>query len=76
MNARLLNGIPVGGKWRCDAIRPAQDEADATGLAQTQFYHPDYGWTCASACAPILEKLRRDRKTELSVTWLPTNYFA
>lgn len=75
MTARLLNGIPVGCKWPCDAIRPAQDDADATGLPQTQFYHPDYGCTSASACTPLMDKLRRDRKTELWVTWLPSNYF-
>jgi hypothetical protein len=60
-----------GAFWRCDAIRPAQDLADSTGLPQTQFYHPDHGWTSRPAGSVLL----RDPQTELYVTWLPERYF-
>jgi hypothetical protein len=66
-----LNGNPWGAKFRCDAERPAQDLADAIGLPQTVFYHPDHAWNCTHAMAKIL----RDKQTELHVTWLPSNYF-
>jgi hypothetical protein len=58
-------------KYLADAHRPAMDDANAIGLPQTVFYHPDYAFSNIHTISPIL----RDKKTNVHVTWLPDNYF-
>ena len=69
LSAGLL--YPYCGKYRIDAMRPAQDAADETWLPQTVFYHSDWGWTHTSSGARILS----DKQTKVAVTWLPARYF-
>ena len=57
--------------YLADAHAPSMGMANKTGLPQTVFYHPDYGYTCTNTTALIL----RDKKTQKIVTWLPCNYF-
>ena len=54
-----------------NAHRPAMDAANVTGLPQTIFYHPDWGYSNAVWGAKIL----RDKQTTQYVTWLPIDFF-
>ena len=71
--------IPMGTKYRTEAVRPVQDAADSTQLAMTMFYHADYGWNGISALHPKwLDRVfvRRVKETPGAVTWLPMSYFS
>ncbi len=54
-----------------EQFRPAMDAADKSGLPQTVFYHPDWGFAHTNPFATILS----DKKTERFVTWLPERFF-
>lgn len=54
-----------------DAKGAACKHADRVQMPLTVFYHPDYANTYTGTLADVL----KDEKTELFVTYLPSQYF-